>query len=100
MKVTLKNLGLFKQAEFTLGDLTIICGNNNTGKTYATYALFGFLHFWHEDFFETKRDDIEIDLDFNDSKIEELISTGATIINLEEITVDLFDLTMDSVCKE
>jgi predicted ATPase len=43
MKIKIKNLGVLKQAEFTLGDLTIICGGNNTGKTYATYALFGFL---------------------------------------------------------
>jgi predicted ATPase len=43
MKVKIKNLGILKQAEFSLGDLTIICGGNNTGKTYATYSLFGFL---------------------------------------------------------
>ncbi|MGV2390720.1 MAG UNVERIFIED_CONTAM: ATP-binding protein [Microcystis novacekii LVE1205-3] len=46
MKVKIKNLGILKQAEFSLGDLTIICGRNNTGKTYATYALFGFLYTW------------------------------------------------------
>ncbi|MBF0294011.1 MAG: AAA family ATPase [Magnetococcales bacterium] len=50
MKIAIKNLGAIKQAEFTLGDLTIICGENNTGKTYATYALYGFLTFWHEAF--------------------------------------------------
>ncbi|NER94363.1 MAG: AAA family ATPase, partial [Symploca sp. SIO1B1] len=46
MKVKVTNLGVLKQAEFILGDLTIICGGNNTGKTYATYALFGFLSTW------------------------------------------------------
>jgi AAA15 family ATPase/GTPase len=50
MKITIKNLGAIKQAEFTLGELTIICGGNNTGKTYATYALFGFLSFWRDAF--------------------------------------------------
>lgn len=35
MKIKVKNLGILKQAEFELGDLTIICGDNNTGKTYA-----------------------------------------------------------------
>ena len=34
MKIAIKNLGAIKQAEFTLGELTIICGGNNTGKTY------------------------------------------------------------------
>lgn len=46
MKIRLKNLGVLRQAEFELGDMTIICGMNNTGKTYATYALFGFINFW------------------------------------------------------
>ena len=48
MKITLKNLGILKHAEFSLGDLTIICGENNTGKTYATYALYGFLADWRK----------------------------------------------------
>jgi predicted ATPase len=48
MKIKLKNLGALRQAEFELGDLTIICGQNNTGKTYATYALFGFLTYWRD----------------------------------------------------
>ena len=48
MKITVKNLGAIRQAQFELGDMTIICGGNNTGKTYATYALFGFLTFWRD----------------------------------------------------
>jgi AAA ATPase domain len=48
MKIQVKNLGPLKEAEFEVADLTIICGGNNTGKTYATYALFGFLHTWRE----------------------------------------------------
>lgn len=50
MKISIKNLGAIKQAAFTLGELTIICGDNNTGKTYATYALFGFLFLWRDAF--------------------------------------------------
>ena len=46
MKISVKNLGVLKQAEFELGELTLICGGNNTGKTYATYAFFGFLQHW------------------------------------------------------
>jgi len=46
MKIKLKNLGPLIQTEFELGDLTIICGKNNTGKTYATYATYGFFDFW------------------------------------------------------
>ena len=46
LTVRLKNIGILKQAEFSLGDLTIICGENNTGKTYAAYALYRFLKSW------------------------------------------------------
>ena len=46
MKIHIKNIGILKQAEFSLGDFTVICGKNNTGKTYATYALYAFLRSW------------------------------------------------------
>ena len=48
LTVHLKNIGILKQAEFSLGDLTIICGDNNTGKTYAACALYGFLESWRK----------------------------------------------------
>ncbi len=38
-----KNIGPVKDAELELGDLTIIAGRNNTGKTYVVYTLYGFL---------------------------------------------------------
>jgi predicted ATPase len=43
MKFGIKNLGPIKEANIDLGKLTIICGKNNTGKTYLTYALSTFL---------------------------------------------------------
>ena len=48
LTVKLKNIGILKQAEFSLGDLTIICGENNTGKTYTACVLFGFLESWRK----------------------------------------------------
>lgn len=45
MKVKLKNVGMLNEAEFEVSDLTIICGENNTGKTYAAYSLYGYLDF-------------------------------------------------------
>jgi AAA15 family ATPase/GTPase len=38
-----RNLGPISEAELELGDLTIIAGRNNTGKTYLTYVLYEFL---------------------------------------------------------
>ncbi|WP_144673247.1 AAA family ATPase [Campylobacter jejuni] len=45
MKVKLKNVGMLNEAEFEVGVITLICGENNTGKTYATYSLYGYLDF-------------------------------------------------------
>lgn len=45
MKIKIKNLGVIRQAEFSLGDLTIICGENNSGKTYAMHATYGFFDY-------------------------------------------------------
>lgn len=73
MKISIKNLGAIKQAEFTLGELTIICGGNNTGKTYATYALFGFLSFWHNSF----------SIKVQDSDIHHLLNEGNIEIDLK-----------------
>lgn len=48
MKVRVENLGVLQEAEFEVGDFTLICGPNNTGKTYAAYALYGFLSRWQD----------------------------------------------------
>ena len=43
MKFTIENVGPIKRAQMEFGDLTILCGKNNTGKTYITYNTFNFL---------------------------------------------------------
>ena len=43
MKVEIRNLGVIKQAEIDLRPLTVFVGPNNTGKTWAAYALGGIL---------------------------------------------------------
>ena len=49
MRVSMENIGIIRYAEFEVGDLTLICGTNNTGKTYATYALYGFLNYFQKE---------------------------------------------------
>ena len=41
MKFHFKNIGPINEAELELGDLTIVAGQNNTGKTYLAYTLYG-----------------------------------------------------------
>ncbi|VXD16046.1 conserved hypothetical protein [Planktothrix serta PCC 8927] len=74
MKIKVKNLGVLKQAEFTLGNLTILCGCNNTGKTYATYALFGFLSIWQRMF----------SIEISDDKIDQLLADGVIHLDIQE----------------
>ena len=46
MNFHIQNLGPIADATLELGDLTLVVGRNNTGKTYITYALYGFLESW------------------------------------------------------
>lgn len=43
MRFVFENLGPVKEARLELGDLTVISGRNNTGKTYMAYAVHGFM---------------------------------------------------------
>ncbi|MFH1962706.1 MAG: ATP-binding protein [bacterium] len=88
MRIQVKNLGVLRQAEFTLGNLTIICGGNNTGKTYATYALFGFLSFWREAFSIRVKEDIN-----------QLFAEGVIHIDLPKY-VGLAESTLSECCQE
>ena len=88
LKIELKNLGILQHAEFSLGDLTIICGENNTGKTYATYALYGFLDTWRR----------LIDFGVSDTQIQSLLTDGGIKINLEQ-HVKKANKTLKDVCK-
>lgn len=54
---------MLDEAEFEIGDITLICGENNTGKTYVTYSLYGYLNFLNDKLasiiFEIIRDYLE-----------------------------------------
>ena len=58
MKFEFKKLGPLYQGEIELADLTVICGENNTGKTYITYALYGLFRSWrrHSEFEPTSQE--------------------------------------------
>lgn len=88
MKIRLKNLGILKHAEFSLGDLTIICGENNTGKTYTAYALYGFLNSW--------RDYIRVSV--SDVYVQKLLTDGVIKIGLAEF-VEQADQILMEACR-
>lgn len=43
MRFAFSNVGRIRNGAVDLKDLTVICGRNNSGKTYATYAIHAFL---------------------------------------------------------
>ena len=92
MKIMVKNLGVLRQAEFSLGDLTVICGKNNTGKTYATYALYGFLRWWRENM------DLAEIIRIPNRSIQELLDSGVTRIDLLKYMKNT-DRIMDKMCE-
>jgi predicted ATPase len=60
MKFNIEKLGCLNKADIELGDLTIICGDNNAGKTYVSYAIYGFLKFWiNKSVFKISKEEIE-----------------------------------------
>ncbi len=75
MEITLKNLGPINEATFTVGDLTVICGKNNTGKTYITYATYGFLDYWQTAYIE--------DQENYDQLVSKLIKDNELILPLD-----------------
>jgi hypothetical protein len=88
MKIQIRNLGALRHAEFTLGDMTIICGGNNTGKTYATYALFGFLSSWRE----------RLRIGVPEQAIDMLLEHGVTSIDIGEYRKKASDI-LAAGCK-
>jgi predicted ATPase len=89
MRIELKNIGVFKQAEYELGDFTIICGMNNSGKTYATYTLFGFFDYWKEGY----------QIEINDSILETVLENGTANISLIDF-IDNAAYIIDDACKK
>jgi ABC-type branched-subunit amino acid transport system ATPase component len=88
MKIVIKNLGALRQAEFELGELTIICGHNNTGKTYATYALFGFLYLWQGVF----------SIKVPEENVRQLLTEGATELDIRVFIRNANDI-LSQGCK-
>lgn len=68
-----QRFGYLHDAEMELGSLTLICGKNNTGKTYANHALYGFFERW--------RDLINLNLD---SEVNTLYEKGILEIDLSK----------------
>lgn len=89
MKVIIENIGVFKYAEYELKDLTIICGKNNTGKTYATYCLYGFLDYFRNGYV----------MSVPSTSVKNLLTDGVVSINLNK-TQEFIDTCLNDACTK
>jgi len=89
MKIHVKKFGLLDQADFEVGDLTIICGRNNTGKSYATYLVYDFLRVW----------DNLVELDISESDISKLLEEGSIKLDMKQY-IDRNSELLKEACKE
>lgn len=81
MKFNFEQFGGIDKGTVELGELTVICGPNNMGKTYISYAIYGLLrHFkrW-------------IDLSVLPEELEQLRSEGTLLIKLTDYQTKLSD---------
>ena len=122
MKIQLHNIGMFDNAKFEVGDLTIICGENNTGKTYATYSLYGYLQYMRQiatlklsEILQQHNNDIKLDnnhliVPFNtmDKIFSQLHTTFHNdynkhlhhVFHIKENTASKFSHDMQAYCKK
>lgn len=90
MKFQFEKLGaLDKPTQIELGDLTIISGANNTGKTYTTRAIYGFLKTWQR----------YIDFKIDDEQIQSLFQNGVLKLQLTHFEKELSSV-LENVSKQ
>jgi ABC-type Na+ transport system ATPase subunit NatA len=63
-KITFENLGAIEFGKIEIAQLTVICGENNTGKTYVTYLVYCLLKTWKH-FIDINLKNILLDLQQN-----------------------------------
>jgi predicted ATP-binding protein involved in virulence len=81
MKFKFEQLGPLYQGEIELADLTIICGENNTGKTYITNSLYALLIAWQQ----------LLAWDLSEEDMRKLDNEGFISINLQKEIVENWD---------
>nr|MDT0251143.1 hypothetical protein [Endozoicomonas sp.] len=74
MKFTFKKLGYVDQGTIELGDMTLIFGPNNMGKTWLSYGIYGLL----------KHYPVMASFNLDDSLIKTLTESGSIKINLSD----------------
>lgn len=89
MKFKINQLGPIQTAELELGKLTVICGLNNTGKSYLSYSVYSFLHTMA----------MNIELNIIASCFEKLFKEGNCQFDVKSIWMDKFNHSLQETCQ-
>lgn len=85
IKISFENLGAIEFGEIEISQLTVICGENNTGKTYVTYLVYCLLKTWKH----------FVDIKLN-GVFKELHKKGTAKIDLQETVAD----SWQAICSQ
>ena len=90
MSLTIKaeNLGVLRQAELTLGDITIITGENNTGKSLFANAIHGLL-WMHPECVDFELDEEAVAIAIGQSELK--VDLTPYINELDRLTSNMCD---------
>jgi len=85
MKFNFENIGFIDSGEIELNDLTVICGRNNTGKTYISHSIYGLLKKCHS---------LRLEI-ANEEHIDSLFKDGECEIDIPDICLILDDISKE-----
>ena len=88
LTVNFENIGTLRQGELTLGDITVITGENNTGKSRLAYALHGLLWMYPEC----------ADFDLDETEMDEAVRQDKMTIDLEPFVARIQPI-IDNMCS-
>jgi len=87
LKLKFRNLGPVRAGQIELGKrLTLFCGENSMGKTYANYSIHGLLH-----------NVSDFSFDFMKTYLHEIKETGTCHIDLKQFLEENFDNLINEI---
>lgn len=89
MKFVFKDLSPISTGEIELNKLTILCGKNNTGKTYITNTIYSFFENW----------DNLIEWEIPEHIVDELFKKGAISIDIKSLVINELDTILSKIKK-
>lgn len=87
LKLKFENLGTVKTGEIELAEkLTILCGENNMGKTYISYSIYGLLH-----------NVFDLSPDFMKTHLHDIREKGICRFDLKQFLEEDFDKVIQEI---